>query len=66
MGPAPWMLVLQLLLADGRQEQWFVVDFGLSRQDCEELLYAAPLPVVWYGTSVAFSCQSEGEAHEGE
>jgi hypothetical protein len=59
MDPAPMMLVLQLLLADAQQVEAYVVDFGLTREDCEAQLYQAPLPVTFHGTTVLYSCEAE-------
>jgi hypothetical protein len=59
MNPAPVMLVLQLLLADGQEQAAYVVDFGLTPEDCDTALYEAPLPVTFRGTTVLYSCEAE-------
>ena len=63
MSAGPLMLVLNLFLADGQQVASYVIDYGLSQEDCDTAIRAAPPPVTYYGTSVLWTCESE-EDHD--
>ena len=50
-----YLLLLVLTFAPNGREEW-ILDYDMTREDCEAALYAAPLPYEHGSIVVSYAC----------